>query len=67
MLPLTCNRLDGMLKRAGKITAQEHDAIMEEAGRCNRLEFNKDEDSDNVEDDESGSKVESNGNYDSLN
>jgi hypothetical protein len=56
-----------MLKRAGKITAQEHDAIMEEAGRCNRLEFNKDEDSDNVEADESGSKVESNGNYDSLN
>ena len=40
---------------------------MEEAVRRNRLEFSEDEDSDDVEDDESGSEVESDGNDNSLN
>jgi hypothetical protein len=60
-LPLACNRLGATRKRAVKITTQEHEAIMEEAGRRNRLEFSEDEDSDDVEDDESGSEVESDG------
>ncbi len=61
-LPLTCNRLDTMRKKAVKISTQEHEAIMEEAGRWDRLDFSEDEDSDDVEDDESGSEVESDGN-----
>ena len=40
---------------------------MEEAGRRNRLEFSKDENSNDVEDNELGSKVESDGNDNSLN
>ncbi len=35
-LPLACNRLEATLKRAGKIATQEHEEIMEEAGRRNR-------------------------------
>jgi hypothetical protein len=59
-LPLACNRLDATRKRAVKITTQEHEA-MEEAGRCDRLDFSEDEDSDDEEDDKSGSEVESDG------
>jgi len=59
--------LDTTRKRAVKITTQEHEAIMEEAGRRNRLEFSKDENSNDVEDNELGSKVESDGNDNSLN
>ena len=44
-LPLACNRLDATQKRAVKIMTQEHEAIMEEAGRRDRLEFNEDKDS----------------------
>jgi hypothetical protein len=56
-LPLACNRLEATWKRAGKIATQEHEAIMEEAGRCARLDFNKDKVSNDIK--ESGSKVES--------
>ena len=66
-LPLACNRLDATRKRAVKITTQEHESIMEEAVRRDRLEFSEDEDSDDVEDDESGSEVESDGDDNSLN
>ena len=65
-LPLACNRLDATRKRAVKITTQEHQSIMEEAVRRDRLELSEDEDSDDVEDDESGIKVESDGDDDSL-
>ena len=40
---------------------------MEEAGRCDRLEFSEDKDRDDVEDDELGSEVESDGDDNSLN
>ena len=40
---------------------------MEEAGRRDRLEFSKDKDSNDVEDNELGSKVESDGDDNSLN
>ena len=36
--------MDATRKRAVKITTLEHEAIMEEAGRRNRLEFSEDED-----------------------
>ena len=66
-LPLACNRLDMAWKRAVKRTAQEDEAIVEEAGRCVRLEFSKDKDSNDVEDDESASEVKSDGDDNSLN
>ena len=50
MLSLTCNRLDASQKRAVEITTQEHEVIMEEAERRDRLEFNEDKDSNEVED-----------------
>ena len=56
-----------MRKRAVQITTQEHEAIMEEAGRRNRLKFSEDEDSNDVEDDKSGSEMESDGDDNSLN
>jgi hypothetical protein len=59
-LPLTCNRLDATRKRVGKIATQEHDAIMEEAGKRDRLEYSKDDDSNDI--DESESMAESNSN-----
>jgi hypothetical protein len=59
--------LEATQKRAVKITTQEHEAIMEEAGRRDRLEFSKDKDSNDVEDNELGSKVESDGDDNSLN
>ena len=40
---------------------------MEEAGRRNRLEFSKDEDSNDVDDNKLGIKVEIDGNDNSLN
>jgi hypothetical protein len=55
-LPLTCNRLEATWKRAGKIATQEHEVIMEEAGRRDMLDFNEDKVSDDIE--ESGSDVE---------
>ena len=67
-LPLACNRLDATRKRAVKIMTQEHEGIMEEAGRHNnnRHEFDEDEDSNEVEDGESGCKVESDDDDNSL-
>jgi hypothetical protein len=46
-----------MWKRAEKIVTQEHDMIMEEAGKGDRLEYSEDEDSDDIN--ESESEVES--------
>jgi hypothetical protein len=49
-LPQACNRLDAMRKKARKIASQDHEAIMEEAKKCNRLEYNDNKDSNNKED-----------------
>ncbi len=59
-LPLTCNRLDVRQKRVGKIATQEHDMIMEEAGKHDRLECSEDKDSNDI--DKLESKVESDSN-----
>jgi hypothetical protein len=63
-LPLTCNRFEAMQKKAGRIATQEHDTVMEEAGRHDTLDFDKDEISNDIK--ESGSMVESDSN-DSFN
>ncbi len=55
-LPLACNRLDATRKRAGKIVTQEHEEIMEEAGKRDRLEYGEEEDSNDIK---LESKVES--------
>jgi hypothetical protein len=64
-LPWACNRLEATRKNAGKITMQEHEIIMEEAERHDRLEYNDDEGSEvdegedsDGEEDESESNVE---------
>ena len=64
-LPRACNRLEATRKNAGKITMQEHEIIMEEAERHDRLEYNDDEGSEadegedsDGEEDESESDVE---------
>ncbi len=57
-LPQACNGLEATRKNAGKISMQEHETIMEEAERRDRLEYNnnngseedKGEDSDDKED-----------------
>ena len=41
-LPRACNRLEATRKNAGKISMQEHETIMEEAERRDRLEYNDD-------------------------
>jgi hypothetical protein len=41
--------LEAKQKKAGKIAMQEHEMIMEEAERRNRLEYNDDNDSDEEE------------------
>ncbi len=48
-LPPACNRLEATRKNAGKISMQENETIMEEAERCNRLEYNDDDGSEEVE------------------
>ena len=45
-LPRACNQLEATRKNAGKFTMQEHEIIMEEAERRDRLEYNDDEGSE---------------------
>ncbi len=60
-LPQTCNTAPATRQKAVMVTCLDHDGIMEEAMRCNVLEYNG-----NKEEEESGnkdkprSKVESN-------
>ncbi len=49
-LPQACKRLDAMRKKVHKIASQDHDAIMEEARKHNRLEYNNSKDSNDKED-----------------
>ncbi len=53
-LPRACNRMEATQQRALKVTSLDHDAIMEEASRRDRLEYDDDEDGeDNASDEES--------------
>jgi hypothetical protein len=57
-LPRACNQLEATRNNTGNISMQEHETIMEEAERHNRLEYNdnngseedKGEDNDDNED-----------------
>ncbi len=52
-LPQACNRLEATRKNAGKIPMQEHETIMEEAERRDRLEYNDDDGSEEEEGEDS--------------
>ena len=51
-LPRACNRMEATRQRALKVTSLDHDAIMEEASRRNRLEYDDDEDDEDNESEE---------------
>jgi hypothetical protein len=50
--------LDAIWKKVRKIASQDHEAIMEEAGKRNRLDYNDNKDS-NKEEDESKANIDS--------
>ncbi len=53
-LPQACNRMEATRQRAVKVRSLDHDAIMEEASRHDRLEYDDDEDDkDNESEEES--------------
>jgi hypothetical protein len=51
--PRACNRLEATRKNAGKISMQEHETIMEEAERWDRLEYNDNDGSEEEEGEDS--------------
>ncbi len=57
-LPTTCNRREAVQKKAVKVTLLDHEVIMEEAGKRNRLEY--DVHNDDSDESEEESKEESN-------
>ncbi len=61
-LPLACNRLEAMWGKAVRVSLFDHETIMEEAEKLDRLEYDEE---DKREDNELESKQESNGQSDS--
>lgn len=55
-LPNACNRLEATRQKAVRVSPRDHDSIMEEAGKRDRLEYDVEEDS---EDEELESELES--------
>ncbi len=57
-LPPACNRSEATRKNAGKFSMQEHETIMEEAERrdSDRLEYNDNDGSEEVEGEDSDDK-----------
>jgi hypothetical protein len=55
-LSWACNRFEATRKNAGKISMQEHETVMEEAARHDRLEYNSDDGSEEDEDKDSENK-----------
>ncbi len=55
-LPRACNQLEATRKNAGKISMQEHETIMEEAERHDRLEYNDNNGSEEDEGEDSDVK-----------
>ena len=54
--PVACNRHKETRKKAVKVSVFDHELIMEEAGKCDRLKY---DDSDEETDDESQSEIDS--------
>lgn len=53
---MACNRHKETRKKAVKVSVFDHELIMEEAGKCDRLKY---DDSDEETDDESQSEIDS--------
>jgi hypothetical protein len=53
-LPQACNRMEATRQKAIKVTHLDHDAIMEEASRRDRLEYDDDEDNESKEEESDG-------------
>jgi hypothetical protein len=51
-LPTACNRKEAAQKKAVKVTLLDHEVIMEEAGKRDRLEYDVDSDDDSDESEE---------------
>jgi hypothetical protein len=60
-LPVACNRMDATQQKALKVTHLDHDAIMEEASRRDRLEYDDDEDDESEEEESDDKLAESDG------
>ena len=56
-LLMACQRWEAMQKKAVKVTFQDHEAIMEEASKCNRLEYNAGIDDESEEESESKEEI----------
>ena len=65
-LPNACNRMEATRQGALKLRSLDHDAIMEEASRRDRLEYDDDEDDeDNESEEESDEESEEESNEES--
>ena len=60
-LPQACNRMEATWQKALKVTHLDHDAIMEEASRRDRLEYDDDEDDESEEEESDDELAESDG------
>ena len=60
-LPQGCNRIESTRQKALKVTHLDHDAIMEEASRRDRLEYDDDEDDESQEEKSDDELAESDG------
>ncbi len=57
-LPMACQRREATQKKVVKVTFHDHEAIMEEASKCNRLEYDDDNDDESEEESESEEEIE---------
>ncbi len=51
-LPCTCASQEATRKKAVKVSSVDHEAIMEEASKCNRLEYEDDDEDEGEGEDE---------------
>jgi len=57
-LPMACQRREAMQKKAVKVTFRDHEAIMEEASKRDRLEYDDGGDDESEEESESEEEIE---------
>jgi len=60
-LPQVCNRMEATWQKALKVMHLDHDAIMEKASRCDRLEYDDDKDDESEEEESDDELAESDG------
>ena len=60
-LPRSCNRVEASRQMASRVNILDHEEIMDEAERRDRLDYDISEDEDESDEGESESEVESDG------